>query len=332
MKIKVYLTSATNPGDKWWTDYHRVRDSASLSNSDSYTLTDDPEESDLIIFTDSKSIILEDIKSNELWNKYKNKIFVYDTQDKVVPSIPGLYTSLEKKWQIPSSEFGGFYAKVTDHDHISRTPLNHDACLFSFCGSFDTNKIRKELFQLQDFGFIKDTSNAEGRGFGKTKETYEDFATTYARSLINSKFILCPEGVAPSSYRIFESLKAARPPVIISDNWVPPRGPDWEKFSVLISPRSINEIPNILRNLELNFESMSKAALDAFNKFYCKEKLLDTIVNNCLKISRRNRNPLHKFFHITRNSLFFLRPHYFRHALPKLIISKLRLISPIKNI
>jgi hypothetical protein len=58
-----------------------------------------------------------------------------------------------------------------------------------------------------------------------------------------SKFVLCPRGYACSRWRLFETMMAGRVPVIISDQWVPPEGPAWERFSVRVSQKHVAQPP-----------------------------------------------------------------------------------------
>ena len=41
-------------------------------------------------------------------------------------------------------------------------------------------------------------------------------------------------------------MKSGRAPAIVSDDWEPPAGPDWESFSVRIAERDIERVPEIL--------------------------------------------------------------------------------------
>ena len=74
--------------------------------------------------------------------------------------------------------------------------------------------------------------------------------------MLQLDLILCPRGEGTSSIRLFESLRMGRPPVIISDQWVPPEGPAWDTFSVRIPERRIHTIPDRLTELEHQAEMM----------------------------------------------------------------------------
>ena len=65
----------------------------------------------------------------------------------------------------------------------------------------------------------------------------------YLSTLLDSRFVLCPRGYGTSSYRLFETMRLGRVPVIISDEWVPPLGPSWLNCSIRISEKRVRELP-----------------------------------------------------------------------------------------
>ena len=75
----------------------------------------------------------------------------------------------------------GFYIKVIDHDWIQPSPIKEKPLyLLSFCGSFDTHPLRKRIAKLAGTNrFIRDTSNDEGRGFGRSADIYRRWQDEY---------------------------------------------------------------------------------------------------------------------------------------------------------
>jgi len=49
-------------------------------------------------------------------------------------------------------------------------------------------------------------------------------------------------------------LAAGRAPVIISDDWCPPSGPDWDQIAVVWPERRIDELPRHLELIESEAE------------------------------------------------------------------------------
>jgi hypothetical protein len=185
--------------------------------------------------------------------------------------------------------------------------------LFSFLGSFDTHPLRRRIAKLEGaLGFVRDTSNDEGRGFGKTAETYQEWQAEYSRVLQDSMFVLCPRGAAPSSYRIFEAMKAGRVPVIIADHWVPPAGPHWTEFSLRVAERRLQDVPKILEERSDRAAEMGLRAAQAWECWFSKEQAFQTIVTWCLEIMRVRRNQ--SSFHRYQQLFQLARPHFFRHV------------------
>ncbi|MEM9258358.1 MAG: exostosin family protein, partial [Bacteroidota bacterium] len=126
-------------------------------------------------------------------------------------------------------------------------------------------------------------------------------------------FIACPRGVGASSMRIFESMRAGRAPVIISDAWEPPPFIDWASCSLRIPESEVATLPIILREHADKAISMGLKARQEWEKVFSHEGLLHHTVEACLSIleARKNATIKHKLTAI-RNSL---SPTYFRFML-----------------
>ena len=106
--------------------------------------------------------------------------------------------------------------------------------------------------------FIKDTTGS--RGWELTAEKKIDYERQYLEVMQGSYFVLCPRGVGPCTYRLFETLQLGRVPVIISDAWLKVPGIDWDRFSITIPENKINCIPSLLNNLKGDAVEMGKVA------------------------------------------------------------------------
>ena len=82
----------------------------------------------------------------------------------------------------------------------------------------------------------------------------------YQEVLMRSRFVLCPRGRGTSSMRLYETLAAGRVPVIISDEWVAPRGPEWEACSLRWPEGRIEGLIEALEEREQDWPAMSAVA------------------------------------------------------------------------
>jgi hypothetical protein len=315
----VYLTSTNSAaiaGD-WWTNLFRLKQSALACTAPKHHVVPTPEEADIILFSDSLSNTQADVRDHALSRRFGEKVFIYSERDRELPVVPGVYMCAEKRWYTPSHMRAGFYIKVVDHDWLEPSPMKErPRYLFSFLGSFDTHPLRRQLAALSGVrGFVRDTSIDEGRGYGKPQNMYEQWHAEYARVLQDSMFVLCPRGVAPSSYRIFEAMKAGRVPVIIADQWVIPAGPDWTEFSLRVSEKRLQDVPKILEEVSDRGAEMGLRAAQAWERWFSKEQAFQTIVTWCLEIMKARRTQMS--FQRYQQLFQLARPYFFRNVVIK---------------
>jgi hypothetical protein len=114
----------------------------------------------------------------------------------------------------------------------------------------------------------------------------QDALRRYADLCANSKFILCPRGIGTSSLRLFETLQAGRVPVIVSDDWVPPRGPDWPRFAVFVAEDRIADIPAVLEAEEEHWAQKSALARQAWEDFFAPDTLFHYFISSLVALDR----------------------------------------------
>src|ERR1019366_9377897 len=185
---------------------------------------------------------------------------------------------------------------------------------YSFSGAIMNNSVRARISRLlHPRGFINDTSSIpdpqrQRDGIVSLNDTY---ILNYVELLKTTKFVLCPRGFGTSSWRLFETMKAGRVPVIISDEWVPPAGPDWKKFSIRVPECEIERIPRLLESIEPDAPALARAAVETWDQWYSKHAMFHTIIESCLAIRARRRIPIQ--LRMLPYYAAMLSPHFFRH-------------------
>ena len=76
-----------------------------------------------------------------------------------------------------------------------------------------------------------------------------------------------------------------RVPVIVSDQWVPPVGPDWESFSVRVEESQIGAIPRILDDRSEEAQGMGEIARAAWLEWFSQSASFHRVVEWCLELS-----------------------------------------------
>ncbi len=311
--LMVSLAGDTDKRTQWWHDYWRLSESA--RHSETINLTDDPARADIILLIAGNSVPWPQVLNNELVVAYFSKCYLFSWADKCIPRLPGVYASVESRWHMPFWERSGFYPKVFDHEWIQPSDPSTARYVYSFLGTAGNSSVRGEIMKLAGAAgaLIEDTGSHIGNLIGQPSDVYAGYQRRYAASLCDSRFILCPRGVGPSSFRIFEAMKAQRVPVIISDQWVEPVGPQWERFSLRVPENAVGTIPQLLQQHVPRFNTMAELARAEWERWFSKETALDTIVHWCGQLSdtRARYGPIGYWLPY----LQFLRPFFARHEL-----------------
>ena len=265
----------------------RLRRSATLDRFGVHTLTDDPAAADVIIFVENCDTTRHfwEARRHPVYRAHRERCFLVSRNDVPIPFLPGIYASIPRRWYDPARTRSGFYLDVFDKPFIHAAPADQPrSYLYSFIGQLSTDPIRAALAQLSHPDqFIFDTSSYWPYADlpATTRQALED---QYADVAARSRFVLCPRGLGVSSIRLFEMMRMGRAPVIISDEWVPPVGPDWDAFSVRVPEQAIDQIPDLLDNRADHAIEMGRAARAAWENWFAPEVTFHRVVEWCLDL------------------------------------------------
>ncbi|MES1169824.1 MAG: exostosin family protein, partial [Leifsonia sp.] len=226
---------------------------------------DDPREADCILFTQCHVIDwrLRAIRRHPVLKAYRDRCLVYDIRDTPWLSLPGVYVSVPAGEFSPRSQRAWAYPYFAD-PAVRGSSVEPDL-LFSFVGS-RTARCRDVLFELRH----PDAVVEEPRDFDFWSPSVPQ-RTRFNDVLVRSRFVLCPRGRGTSSFRLYEVLSAGRVPVIISDDWVPPHGPEWEKFSIRWPEGRTDGLVEHLESHGDRWASMSAEAASAYASHFAPE-------------------------------------------------------------
>ena len=260
-----------------------------------------PEDADLIVFVEPGRRFQSDVACSPLYRAYRQKSVVMDFSDNPWPRIPGLYVGLNRNHLSTPLFQSGFYLRVAENqlfEQFEKDPPRPDL-LFSFLGrSVNCPAVRLPLLRIEHPRSV----------IGDRSSNQSDDDPNYVETIYRSKFVLCPRGFGPSSWRLFETLRAGRVPVIISDAWVPPRGVEWPKISLRVKESDIEAIPELLERLEPESLDMGKMARREWERCFSIDRCFSWVscrLREVLPKSNEDRLPLRKllFHHVGLNNL-----------------------------
>ena len=87
-----------------------------------------------------------------------------------------------------------------------------------------------------------------------------------------------------------------RPPVIISDEWVPVAGLDWNQFAVFVEERHLRHLPAILREREPDWENMAQRAREAYESWFRRDAYAVNALHHISAIQRNRTHDERAFF------------------------------------
>lgn len=253
------------------------------STSSASICTEDPDEADVIIFVESHPMLdpyFRNVIKNNIYRKYKSKCVLYHDADLSVTAMRTITPSIEL-WQYnPKHKRSGHYiSRIHENEIINHAAVSYKTnpdYLYSFVGS-ETHFVRRAIFQMKHpiNTFIKDTTGMKAWEMSETaKLLYE---RNYYDVINGSRFILCPRGIGPCSYRLFEAMQVGRVPVIISDEWVEMPGIDWKQFSIKVKEKDIKKIAEILDERKSEAVAMGKTARKHWENHFSPQVSLEQI-------------------------------------------------------
>lgn len=212
-----------------------------------YEVVDSPERADVILIDELYGYrtwrYANTLASCPFVKRYCKRIVVLNHDDAARPFLPGLYVSLERSRPslVPTRPIA--YKRDL---WLSRAPSAADLCkadlLWTFRGVTSRPPIRRNMWRAL-------RHNSRGL-FERLEKTLHEHnlrdQSLYIKSLTRGAFALAPRGLSPSTYRLFEAMQVGRCPVVISDDWIEPDGPDWRQCALRVKENQVSQLPAIL--------------------------------------------------------------------------------------
>lgn len=268
-----------------WSYVPRFSALAEIDRIGEHRVTSDPVQADLILFVDARhehgDWRFKAIRNHPLTKNYPQKCFVYNETDQPWCFMPGIYVSMPKRWFNSRRMVAWSYIGLMN-PHIENNEEEKPDLLFSFIGRRCVT-VREKVLDLRHRNAVIEDSS-EYNFFGSAKHSAEQMERRrieYSTLLRRSKFVICPRGSGPASFRLFETLAAGRVPVIVSDEWVEPKGPDWETCSVRVPEADVAKIPQLLEQRNSEWAQLAKAATGVWENWFAPSVQFHRIAEAC---------------------------------------------------
>jgi hypothetical protein len=298
--MKVHLASCGDGPNAWREKTELLAYYHSVADEKKHELVSEPEQADIIVISNLRD---EDwhaaVVNHPLRRRYPHKCFGIEDGDFPVPLLRGIYTSASSKaWnfgRVRSGSYGLFLERWRNRAVESQAEARTSApkrYLFSFIGRANhpvrqvmlQNHYRRADIRVEETGKFS-IFTADNPVCRAERERF------FADVLMASKFALCPRGIGTSSIRLFEAISLGIAPVIISDRWMPPEGPDWESFSIRVRERDVARVEEIVAEREAEWEEMGQRAQAAHDEFFSSKRYFNFVIDSLVEIREGQRVP-----------------------------------------
>ncbi len=195
-----------------------------------------------------------------------NKVFVINTDDLARGFLPGIYASLNRRNFVAGYHVSGPYPyDINTHVLANLHEMDvEQRLLFSFRGTTNSSPLRLKMLRVlanHPRGSVIAVNTAFRQHDEAQKQAYVD-------DIRRSAFVLCPRGWSPNTYRLFETMELGRCPVIISDDWIPVDGVDWDGCSIRWSETQLHALPDYLATQEHRAQELGQRARAVWEQYF----------------------------------------------------------------
>jgi hypothetical protein len=253
-----------------------------------HTLVDDPESADLILFVGGWHERGRGVVDSPLPRRYPEKTFIYSDDDGFVPLLPGLYAAAERPRWLDWKRYKG--APYINRFNPFVGPMDVEKrYLLSFAGgstSLLRKRIYKSKFRRPDV-LIENTSHYYH--WDPSQPGREERQKKYAETIAASRFGLCPRGGSAGSIRLFEVMEMGVAPVVMADGYLPPEGPDWESFALMVPERKLGELEALVVAHEGENVERGRLARAAFEQWFAPEVAFNHLIAAVVRVRDEKR-------------------------------------------
>jgi hypothetical protein len=222
------------------------------------------------------------LSEDPFFTAHWDRIFTINCDDLGRGFLPGCYTSLTKANFEPQLHRACAYPYRYNEfaTTLSGKEKGNAKWLFSFRGTDRSHPVRRKLFRY--FGAHPRAKMVRIETMFHSHSVKEK--QEYVDDILLSKFVLCPRGWSPVTYRLFEVMELGRCPVIISDDWVPVNGVPWQECSIVIKESDVAYCADILTQQESNAERLGRAAREVWESHFAEAAKFREMLHSIIEL------------------------------------------------
>ncbi|MFM7320811.1 MAG: exostosin family protein [Armatimonadota bacterium] len=285
-------TSAGPPPPNATGPYRAFAEAAAESRA-GHGLTDDPADAELIVVCTSNTthgVHMTRFLDSSMYRRWRERCVALSVADRVIPVLPGGYTSTVDERHIAGWSFPVHYIDANLHqfDFGGRDWPERDIP-FAFVGATATDLVRQRMMDavLPEGSVRIDVWPKGGRPWWTgTTEEIADRRNTFKDTMERTRYALCPRGRSANSIRLYEAMEAGCVPVLLADQAVLPEGPDWDSFVVRVREAEVDRVARIASRYDFEADVRGRRARRAWEEWFAPGRYFDRIVEGLAAVAR----------------------------------------------
>jgi len=284
----VYLTQTPYTPQVWGGDglMRRFRALYEDGRRRNFTVVEDAREAELIVYCEDyqadQQRFAPRLRAERWVTEFPDRVFVITADDQPLGFLSGVYASLPRAhFDARRHRTGAYFGDINPQIIRAEQERNQVSprLLFAFVGA-RTAPVRAALFSHFASSLhwhVRETGNTQFN-INVDDPAKRPGQDAYLRTLLESHFVLCPRGFGASSFRLFETMRLGRAPVILADDWVEPEGPDWSACSIRVQERDLQHLPDVLAARQGDAERLGANARQVWEEWFAP----DVYAGRCL--------------------------------------------------
>jgi hypothetical protein len=206
----------------------------------------------------------------ELWRHLRRTYVLYEW-DVPLPYLAGLYSNMAwapgRERRFASVGFVRIGQELRNRFVADDPPPQDRRWLWSFVGR-RSHPVRDRVLSAglaSPSAWVRDTSTYDHFAGGPRPEAPQ---REYVEIMRASRWAACPRGWSPGSLRLFEAMRLGIAPVVLSDDWYPPEGPDWPTCCVRVPEAEAGRLTEILLGEGDRWRELGARARAAYERFF----------------------------------------------------------------
>lgn len=221
----------------------------------------------------------------QLLIQYGNRLRVYDCSDNTIAGLCGGYTSLTKVQSIPGFNCCVPYIK----NHSSFSP-NFGDMRREIQGSFTGgcgpaysggHNLRRNILKLSGEDIVLvDSTELPNWTYDDDSLQKQQAAADQMESILGvSKYVACPRGNGPASFRFYESICCGSVPIVLSDDWVLPVVPLLNESILRLKECDFMRMSDLIYTDKHRYDSRRYELQKIYTAYFAESKIFDTVIS-----------------------------------------------------